>query len=183
MNTCNRCKGNNTSNFRNCDRCRELGRINSNKRANSPKRKEWRKNYYSTEEQKEKSRLRDRTYYELNKEAKYSKHKEYIGGIKEERASYLSDWRKQNKEKVALYAARRKSKKKENGLNDLTAQQVRDLFISHNFCEYCGRLDNLSLEHIVPISRGGQNTLSNVTIACKGCNSSKCARLLTEWRR
>lgn len=34
----------------------------------------------------------------------------------------------------------------------------------------------LELDHIVPISRGGENTIENTRILCKACNSKKSDR-------
>jgi hypothetical protein len=50
-------------------------------------------------------------------------------------------------------------------------------------CVYCSRSDKkLHCDHIVPISRGGTNDLSNLATACERCNTSKGARTLKEWR-
>jgi HNH endonuclease len=46
-------------------------------------------------------------------------------------------------------------------------------------CAYCGsRFDdeNLTREHIVPLSRGGRDHWMNVVTACKGCNHRKGSR-------
>ncbi|QUL99439.1 MAG: HNH endonuclease [Candidatus Fermentithermobacillus carboniphilus] len=41
-------------------------------------------------------------------------------------------------------------------------------------CAYCGRSDvPLQVEHIVPKSRGGTDRVSNLTLACEGCNQAK----------
>jgi 5-methylcytosine-specific restriction endonuclease McrA len=48
-------------------------------------------------------------------------------------------------------------------------------------CEYCGALDNITIDHIVPLSRGGRHEANNLTSACFSCNSSKSGRLLSEW--
>jgi 5-methylcytosine-specific restriction endonuclease McrA len=46
-----------------------------------------------------------------------------------------------------------------------------------NMCCYCGEqfqhYNELSRDHVVPISRGGENTWTNVVTACHGCNSKK----------
>lgn len=41
-------------------------------------------------------------------------------------------------------------------------------------CAYCG-VENvpLELEHIVPVSKGGSNRVSNLTLSCRPCNQSK----------
>ena len=40
-------------------------------------------------------------------------------------------------------------------------------------CSSCGSLDDLTIDHIKPLSRGGTNTLDNLTPLCRSCNSSK----------
>jgi hypothetical protein len=48
-------------------------------------------------------------------------------------------------------------------------------------CGYCGAQHFLSLDHLVPVSKGGPDTGDNVVWACRSCNSSKGARDLLEW--
>lgn len=44
-------------------------------------------------------------------------------------------------------------------------------------CAYCGvKPDKLEMDHIIPLSRGGQHTKSNIVPACFNCNRSKGAR-------
>jgi 5-methylcytosine-specific restriction endonuclease McrA len=41
-------------------------------------------------------------------------------------------------------------------------------------CQYCGRADlALTIDHIQPISRGGEETWENLVCACVRCNNSK----------
>lgn len=41
-------------------------------------------------------------------------------------------------------------------------------------CSYCGRGDvTLSIDHILPRSRGGEDTWENLTAACNKCNNIK----------
>ena len=43
-------------------------------------------------------------------------------------------------------------------------------------CQYCGnhfRSDLLTLDHVMPKSRGGKNTWKNLVAACKKCNQKK----------
>ena len=46
-----------------------------------------------------------------------------------------------------------------------------------NRCSYCGEVHvtdhKLTRDHIIPVSRGGQNTWANCTTACKKCNNKK----------
>ena len=48
-----------------------------------------------------------------------------------------------------------------------------------NRCQYCGRkfaTQDLSLDHVVPRSRGGQSTWANIVCACLKCNVRKGGR-------
>ena len=52
-------------------------------------------------------------------------------------------------------------------------------------CAYCGNhftANNLSRDHITPVSRGGENKWMNVVTACKKCNSVKSDKTLKEAR-
>lgn len=50
-------------------------------------------------------------------------------------------------------------------------------------CQYCHDrfpLDQLTLDHVIPLSRGGRDSWSNVVTACKKCNHKKGNYLLEE---
>ena len=40
-------------------------------------------------------------------------------------------------------------------------------------CAYCGASGDLQIEHVVPISKGGEHHLGNIVPACQSCNFSK----------
>jgi hypothetical protein len=44
-------------------------------------------------------------------------------------------------------------------------------------CVECGCRNDLTLDHIVPWSRGGPDTVDNLRVLCRPCNSSKGARI------
>ena len=48
-------------------------------------------------------------------------------------------------------------------------------------CIYCGSREDLTLEHILPRSRGGPDSPDNAVWICKSCNSSKGSKRLYEW--
>ena len=50
---------------------------------------------------------------------------------------------------------------------------LRDRFI----CQYCGDKDDLTFDHLIPRSRGGQTRWDNVVTACAPCNLSKGGHL------
>ena len=56
--------------------------------------------------------------------------------------------------------------------------------ISTGICYYCRRQVGpaaLTMDHIVPLGRGGTSVRSNVVAACKDCNTRKQSLLSIEW--
>ena len=47
-------------------------------------------------------------------------------------------------------------------------------------CQYCGNEADLTLDHVIPRSRNGKSTWSNLVTACKRCNSLKGDELVEE---
>jgi len=43
-------------------------------------------------------------------------------------------------------------------------------------CQHCRREAATEVDHIVPLSRGGENTMENLQGLCKSCHSRKTAR-------
>jgi len=51
------------------------------------------------------------------------------------------------------------------------------LLHKYNFsCVHCGTKENLSIDHIKPVSKGGTDDIDNLQILCKSCNSKKGAK-------
>lgn len=51
-------------------------------------------------------------------------------------------------------------------------------------CHYCAspvQPADLTMDHIIPLARGGQTTKGNVVTACKSCNTKKKQMLPMEW--
>ena len=51
-------------------------------------------------------------------------------------------------------------------------------------CYYCGRLlepKDLTMDHIIPLARGGRSTKENLVACCKECNNKKKTLLPIEW--
>jgi 5-methylcytosine-specific restriction endonuclease McrA len=44
-------------------------------------------------------------------------------------------------------------------------------------CQYCGRTGSLTMDHVVPRSRGGETSWENVVTCCAGCNRRKGNKL------
>jgi len=56
--------------------------------------------------------------------------------------------------------------------------------IQKGICYYCNRevgRDQLTMDHVVPLSRGGKSKKGNIVAACKECNNKKKYLLPLEW--
>ncbi|PIE57672.1 MAG: HNH endonuclease [Desulfobulbus propionicus] len=51
-------------------------------------------------------------------------------------------------------------------------------------CYYCDAqvgYSNLTMDHVIPLSRGGHSTKDNLVPCCKSCNTKKRSSLPVEW--
>ena len=59
-----------------------------------------------------------------------------------------------------------------------------DKRIQKGICYYCHRQvgrEHLTMDHVVPLSRGGKSKKGNIVPACKECNNKKKYLLPIEW--
>lgn len=65
----------------------------------------------------------------------------------------------------------------------LTPKVVFQLFRYHGFnCHYCSRcltIDELQLDHKIPLSKGGDNSFENLVVCCATCNNAKEGEVMT----
>jgi len=53
-------------------------------------------------------------------------------------------------------------------------QEWNELLKKHNYsCVYCGSTNNISVDHIIPLSKGGTNYIDNIQPLCLPCNLKK----------
>ncbi len=55
----------------------------------------------------------------------------------------------------------------------------------YNSCVYCNSNEKLTIDHVVPLSKNGDNSMDNLVLACKSCNSAKHSKYLLNflWNR
>jgi 5-methylcytosine-specific restriction endonuclease McrA len=64
-------------------------------------------------------------------------------------------------------------------VNEIAPRKKNIIWRDRNQCQYCGRNFNsrdLTIDHIIPRSRGGENTWLNLTACCHACNQKKGPR-------
>lgn len=72
---------------------------------------------------------------------------------------------KGSRQKVLLYIG------KVEGMEPFTIKEVFAKCGSK--CGKCGRLDTLTIDHIIPLSKGGSNHIDNLQVLCMRCNQKK----------
>ena len=99
---------------------------------------------------------------------------------KEKANSAVRKHRLANLEKYRYYESVRRAKKLSNGVYKISSKELKKLYESP--CAYCGSKEFIEMDHVIPISRGGQHSIGNLVPACSRCNKRKSDKLLVEWR-
>ena len=92
----------------------------------------------------------------------------------------------QHKNPVAVRQHRQAARHKRRELVDsgsgVTTQQWRAILAQFDgMCVYCKVASGKTMDHVIPLSRGGPHDAANVVPACRSCNSSKGSSTLEEW--
>jgi len=120
-------------------------------------------------------------WYQKNKEKVLKKRKEHYYNNQEKNIKYSTLWNRENPERrseISIKSQFKRRTKMINAVNTLTAQEWLDILEAYHYrCAYCGIEFNCELlptkDHIIPVSKGGNNTKDNIVPACRSCNSKK----------
>lgn len=82
------------------------------------------------------------------------------------------------KGKIAGANARAKRRSYNAGKIDLAAWK-RKVRSSGGRCVFCKSQDKITIDHIIPLSKGGTNDIRNLQPLCNRCNAGKCAKILS----
>ena len=161
-----------------CRECRSAKQRESRpwlSEANRKRSKQWSQNHSESEKQRwkayqeahrEKYREHSRTYHEANRD----KHREQMRA-----------YQRNNLETYAVRNANRHALKAKAG-GSFTLQEWEALKAHYDYtCLRCGRREpeiELTIDHVVPLSQGGRNSIENLQPLCRTCNLSKNAKTI-----
>lgn len=144
--------------------------------------KQWRKDnpeygkqYYQTD----KARAQQQRYRDTHKEQIAEKSRKYRQANKELMAKRYSKWQSENPEIVRASYHRRRARIL-NADGSHTAKDImalKDLYGERCMNPDCGKpiteSNKITIDHIVPLIKGGSNNIDNLQFLCLSCNSSK----------
>lgn len=90
-------------------------------------------------------------------------------------------WAKEHPESRRAATARRRARKRGAPGSYTAAEWLDKLALFANLCAYCGMGGPLTVDHKIPLTRGGSNDITNIVPACKPCNSRKFTKTAAEF--
>ncbi len=157
--------------YKNCykERHQKLSKINylKNKKQIIERRDQWRKD--NPEKYKSGYLEQSRNYYKNNKDKilewgrEYSKNNPLLGRVR---------------------TAKRRAKKRDS-LEHYTVMQINEMLLKQghrcNICDAKFDVVGYHIDHIIPISRKGVDTIDNIQLLCPYCNLSKGNKTMSEF--
>lgn len=124
-----------------------------------------------------------RSYYENHKEKAARVQAEYYITNRDSSLARSRAWEKANPEFVAARKARRRVAL-HAAMGSHTTQEWRAIIArQRSKCAICKKRCRLTLDHMIPLSRGGSDLALNIQGLCKSCNSAKHAKELKQYNR
>lgn len=140
---------------------------------------------------REERNAQSHAYYLANRTGRLAKQRQYYLEHKEERDTYaarrrqehkeeiratIDAWRRRNPEMVKTQSNRRRARKAQ-AEGSYTAEDWLAILDKYGHkCLKCGTTENITVDHIIPLSKGGTNYPDNLQPLCAHCNSSKKTR-------
>ena len=143
---------------------------------------------------RERMKQKDRDYYAANKDAIREKRQvnadkisEYNRAYFEARPEYKHAWFEANRERHRNYVTTRRGRELENRCDHEVCQRIDRRVVwgrDEGHCRIgtvCGGafvpFEDMHLDHVMPVSKGGAHCYANVQTACAPCNRSKAAKV------
>lgn len=148
---------------------------------NKEDRLEYHKEHYN--KNKEEILKQQKEYYENNKE----KIKEYYKGWYENNKEHILEYQKEykkNNPQVKINSHNKRRILTENQGNGFTKEQWLEMMEFFNWrCAYSGEVlgENRSVDHIIPLSKGGEHEIWNCVPMLKNYNSQKRTKDMLKW--
>jgi len=128
------------------------------------------------EDQKRRKRAYMRKYYHENREQILEQNREYYRKNRDMRLDYQKDYEKSEEGKEIHKKARQRRKERKGDEKNYSRREIVERDSDENgqpICQICGypvSYENLHIDHIVPIHKGGKDVKENVRVTHGTCN-------------
>ena len=98
----------------------------------------------------------------------------------EKNKQIIKRYKKNNVEKDREYSRYRHYRKKRK-IFYISKKELKKIYSSN--CVICNSKDNIQVDHIIPLSRGGTHSIGNLQPLCRSCNCKKSTKYMIEFKR
>ena len=106
--------------------------------------------------------------------------------IKSDEVERVARYKRLHRERCVQWGSTRIRRIAQQSVRSISADELADLKRDTQVCAYCGdpfTRSERTIDHVVPVCRGGAHTLDNIVVACRACNESKGIKSLEDWRK
>jgi 5-methylcytosine-specific restriction endonuclease McrA len=159
------------------DKRQKLGIRNECKTCYAAYMREWSRNNSKS------VNARVRKYHAANKDELNLKRAHRAKRNVEQTNAARARWAKMNPEKMRESRVKSLHKRRQTISSDSFQVPVsRFVRMRKKPCVYCGAVEKIEIDHVVPLYRGGSNSEGNLVPACASCNRSKGYKFVMEWK-
>ncbi len=119
-----------------------------------------------------------RQWYEANRDRARENGRRWQGANPGKACEKSRRWREANPGKVREKDHRRRARKKGATIGPVDEAAIHE---RDKVCIYCGSDQDLTIDHLIPLARGGPHCQDNLAVACRRCNSSKGTKTYEEF--
>lgn len=178
-----------------CDSCRRERERQRERSRHRPEKREYDRKRYQRDAERVKARVRayreanpekirerKRRDVRENRERVRATQRRWRAANAEKMREFRRQWAQAHPEKARQYANERRARKARAKGAHSEAEFAALVEWCEGRCAYCGQVvASPTRDHLVPLSRGGTDSLSNLVPACKPCNSRKGTKTVEEF--
>lgn len=144
---------------------------------------DYNKKYYKSNTDKYKKLWTE--YYQANKDKLNARSRERYYFLKESKPDLLRKWNKNGRKKYRKTSngslVHRLDSQRRRSLGTINKKEWLEKLESFGGkCVNCGSSEKITIDHIIPVSKGGTNDTNNLQPLCSHCNSSKGTKIKDE---
>jgi len=119
-------------------------------------------------------------YREANRDRLRNYQKEWVIANRDKERAKSAKYLSTRKEWNAQKSQKRRARLRNAETFVVTEKELKKLYTQP--CFNCGAKESLTIDHVIPLTRGGRHSIGNLQTLCLSCNSKKHRRTIMEWR-